>query len=41
MARTHLERCVRSDAKDPANDQKWGRYKTTERLNVDQSPFVV
>ena len=37
------EKCIRTGANEPSYDDKCGRYKPTERLNVNQSalPFVV
>ena len=39
---TLRERCIRF-GKDETYDEKWGRFKPAERLNVDQSPlpFVI
>ena len=39
----YREKCIRSGVDDPDYDEKWGRFKPHERLNVDQSPlpFVV
>ena len=40
---TYRERCIRSNSGSPSYDSKWGAFKPSERLNVDQSPlpFVV
>ena len=40
---TLREKCIRTSANEPSYDDKWGRHKPPERLNVDQSPlpFVV
>ena len=40
---TFREKCIRTGANETSYDDKWGRYKPTERLNNDQSPlpFVV
>ena len=39
---TYRERCIRF-GKDETYDSKWGRFKPTQRLNLDQSPlpFVI
>lgn len=40
---TYRERCIRSNSHALDFDEKWGAFKPSERLNVDQSPlpFVI
>ena len=40
---TYREKCIRTGLDENNYDPKWGRYKSSQRLNVDQSPlpFVV
>ena len=40
---TFREECIHTGSTNPLYDHMWGRYRSFERLNVDQtpSPFVV